>query len=113
MAPVASPTPIICVTMLGKTPLSRNGSTIVRPSSTDLRTFISASSRTALGEARHRNLAQHRTQQWHVQHELIQRVPAFRVLADLPDAEEQCNGHGKEDPPEAPDKVAQPNHNLR
>ena len=52
MAPVASPTPIICTTMLGKTPLSFSGSTMVRPSSTALRTFIKDCSSTALPEVR-------------------------------------------------------------
>ncbi len=39
-------------TMLGKTPHSRNGSTMVRPSSIAFRTFISASSSTLLPDVR-------------------------------------------------------------
>src|SRR5207237_961412 len=52
IAPVASPTPIICVTMFGNTPDSRSGSTMVRPSSIAFRTFIRASSSTALPDVR-------------------------------------------------------------
>ena len=51
-APVCSPTPIICTTILGKTPVSRSGSTIVRPVSMALRTLKMAFSTTALPEVR-------------------------------------------------------------
>src|ERR1044071_6012306 len=51
-APVCSPTPIICTTIGGKTPLSFRGWATVRPLSTPFRTAMIASSMMALPEVR-------------------------------------------------------------
>src|ERR1700722_4997593 len=52
IAPVCSPTPIICVTMPGKTSVSFSGSTRERPASTAFRVWMMAFSTTAFPEVR-------------------------------------------------------------
>src|ERR1700735_4871894 len=52
IAPVCSPTPIICVPIPGKTSVSFNGSTNERPASTAFRVWMMAFSTTALPEVR-------------------------------------------------------------
>src|SRR4030088_791373 len=104
MAPVASPTPIIWVTMLGKTPHSRSGSTMVRPSSIALRTFISASSSTALpegsGETGDCDLAQQHADDGQLEQHGVEVIAAPRVLANLLDAEEDADAAHDKEPPE-------------
>ena len=51
-APVCSPTPIICTTIGGKTPVSLSGWATVSPLSTPLRTAMIASSTIALPAVR-------------------------------------------------------------
>ena len=122
MAPVASPTPIICVTMFGNMPHSRRGSMIVC-SFMALRTFISASSSTALpevlavmlrpsrtgtpevisvpnGEAADRNFAQQRADHGDEEQHLVEVVATARMLANLLDPEPQTDAADPEDPPE-------------
>src|SRR5208282_5656810 len=136
MAPVASPTPIICVTMLGKTPHSRSGSTMVRPSSIALRTFINASSSTLLpevraviqafenwnaggneraqgsGETGTCDLAQQQAEDGQLEQHGVKVIAATRVLADLLDAIDQASAAHNKGPPEMAHEITEADDNA-
>src|ERR1700693_3852409 len=115
IAPVASATPIIWVTMLGNTPHSLRGSTMVRPSSMAFRTFIRASSSTALPEVlaviakpsrigTPEVISVPRVQ---VEQHFVEVIAAPGMLTDVLDAEDHAHHGRDEDPPETLHECAQ------
>ena len=114
MAPVASPTPIICVTMLGNTPHSRRGiddgsaffdglahlhqrffqNRVARGSGGNRQAFenrhAGCNQRAERpGEAAHGDLAQQRSDDRDVEQSLVEVIAAARMLANLLEAEDK------------------------